>query len=303
MLVISPSHLSQHKELFNLFNQCSLDQADGDMLTCVVIDKGGHEMSFVKVSLEGKVALVTGGSRGIGRAIALNFADAGANVVISSRKLPELEAVSGELKAKGRRSLAIASHIAKPEDSKNLVQKIQAEFGRIDILVNNAGTNPYVGPLFKAEEWAWDATMNVNLKGPFILGQMVARMMKEQGGGSIINIASVAGLRASALNIYSVTKAGVIMLTKVMAKEWGRYGIRVNAIAPGIIKTKLSETLWKDPVKGEKAAHATSLGRIGVPEEIADVALFLASDASRYVTGDTIIVDGGELLGGSEYPE
>ena len=254
-------------------------------------------MTLDRFSLEGKVALVTGGSRGIGRAIALAFADAGADVAMSSRKLPDLEAVAEEIKARGRKSMALASHIAKIEDSQTLVAKVKSEWGRIDILVNNAGTNPYYGPLLDAEEWAWDVTMNVNLKGPFLLGQLVAKVMREQGGGSIINIASIAGIIPSELNIYSVTKAGLIMLTRVMAKEWGQYKIRVNAIAPGVVKTRLSEALWKEPAKGEEAARSKALGYIGLPEDIAGAALFLASDASSYLTGETILVDGGESVG------
>ena len=254
-------------------------------------------MALAKFSLEGKVALVTGASRGIGRAIALAFADAGADVAISSRKLPDLEAVAEEIKTKGRKSMALVSHIAKIDDSKTLVAKVKSEWGRINILVNNAGTNPYYGPLLDAEEWAWDVTMNVNLKGPFLLGQLVAKVMREQGGGSIINIASIAGIIPSELNIYSVTKAGLIMLTKVMAKEWGQYKIRVNAIAPGVVKTRLSEALWKEPAKGEEAARSKALGYIGLPEDIAGAALFLASDASSYLTGETILVDGGESVG------
>ncbi len=254
-------------------------------------------MNLARFSLEGKVALVTGGSRGIGRAIALALADAGADVAISSRKLPDLEAVADELKQKGVKSMAVASHIAKGEESKALVERVKGEWGKIDVLVNNAGTNPYYGPLLEVEEWAWDVTMNVNLKGPFLLSQVVAGVMKEQGGGSIINIASIMGIVPSELGIYSVSKAGIIMLTQVLAREWGQYKIRVNAIAPGVVKTKLSEALWKDPVKGEEAAKSKALGYIGVPEDIAGVALFLASDASSYVTGEVIVVDGGELVG------
>lgn len=254
-------------------------------------------MDTSKISLEGKVALVTGGSRGIGRAAALAFADAGANVVVASRKLPDLEPVAEEIKTKGVKSLAVAAHVAKTEDLQTLVDKTMAEFGRIDILFNNAGTNPYYGPLLDAEEWAWDVTMNVNLKGPFILAQMVARIMKNKDGGSIINTGSVASLRPGELNIYCVTKAGLMMLTEVMAKEWGQYGIRVNAIAPGVIKTRLSEALWKDPVAGEAVRKNMPLLRIGEPEEVGDVVLFLASDLSRYVTGVTIVIDGGSMLG------
>ncbi|MFC1932266.1 SDR family NAD(P)-dependent oxidoreductase [Chloroflexota bacterium] len=259
-------------------------------------------MDFTEVSLDGKVALVTGGSRGIGRTSALAFADAGADVVVASRKLPDLEGVAEEIKAKGRRSLAVASHVAKADELKNLVEQVKAEFGRIDILMNNAGTNPYYGPLMDAEEWAWDVTMNVNLKGPFLLSQLVAGVMKEQGGGSIINVSSTGGLRASELNIYSVSKAALIMLTQVMAKEWGQYNVRVNAIAPGIIKTQFSEPLWKEPAVGEAALKRTALLRLGEPEDVAGVALFLASDTSMYVTGETIVVDGGALLGGPSFP-
>ncbi len=240
-------------------------------------------MSIVSFSLEGKVALITGGSRGIGRAIALAFAENGADVAISGRKLPDLETAGEEIKATGRKSMAVPAHIAKLEESTNLVEKVKAEFGRIDILVNNAGTNPYNGPLIDAEEWAWDVTMNVNLKGPFLLSQLVARVMREQGGGNIINISSGAGITPSPLHIYSVTKAGLIMLTRVMAREWHQYNIRVNAIAPGMIKTRFSEVLWK----GTPAED-----RIAVPEDVAGAALYLASDASEYVNGETIAITG-----------
>ena len=160
--------------------------------------------------------------------------------------------------------------------------------------MNNAGTNPYFGPIIDAEEWAWDITMNVNLKGPFILSQLVAGVMREHGGGSIINTSSAGGLRPGrSQGIYSVTKAGLIMLTRVMASEWGEYGIRANAIAPGVIKTRLSEALWKEPSTGEAAARRTSLGRLGESEDIAGAVVFLASDASSYLTGETILIDGG----------
>jgi NAD(P)-dependent dehydrogenase (short-subunit alcohol dehydrogenase family) len=238
-------------------------------------------MGTANFSLENKVALVTGGSRGIGRAIALTFAENGADVAISSRKLPDLEQVAEEIRATGRKGIAISSHIAKAEESRNLVDRVKKEFGRIDILVNNAGTNPYMGPLVDAEEWAWDVVMNVNLKGPFLLSQMVARVMQEQGSGNIINIASTAGINPSALHMYSVSKAAMIMLTRVMAMEWGKDNIRVNAIAPGLIKTRFSEALWKGTPAEDRAA---------IPEDVAGAALYLASDASRFVNGQTIVV-------------
>jgi NAD(P)-dependent dehydrogenase (short-subunit alcohol dehydrogenase family) len=252
-------------------------------------------MSMVSYSLDGKVALVAGGSRGIGKACALAFAEAGADVVVSSRKLADLEVVADEIKSRGRKGLAIASHIGKIEESKNLVDKVMADFGRIDILLNNPGTNPHWGQIIDAEERAWDVTLNVNLKGIFFLSQMVARIMREQGGGgSIINTSSVGGLRPGAnQGIYSITKAALIMLTQVMAAEWGQFGIRANAIAPGVIKTRLSEALWKDPATGDAAAKLTALGRLGEPEDVAALVQFLASDASSFITGETIVVDGG----------
>ncbi|MBN1381858.1 MAG: glucose 1-dehydrogenase [Deltaproteobacteria bacterium] len=254
-------------------------------------------MDTSRFSLEGKCALITGGSRGIGRACALAFADAGANVAVSGRKLPGLEEVVSDIEAKGGKGFAVAAHVAKFNDSKMLVDKVMEKFGRIDILMNNAGTNPYNGFLLDAEEWAWDTTMNVNLKGPFMLSQLVARIMKEKGGGNIINTSSTGGMRAGGLSIYSVTKAALIMLTQCMAREWGQYGIRVNAIAPGVIETRLSEALWKDPAVGEAAAKRTALGFIGVPDDVVGAVLFLASNASRYITGTTIVMDGGALVG------
>ena len=260
-------------------------------------------MDFSKISMKGKVALVSGASRGIGEASALALAGAGADVVVASRKLSDLEKVAEQIKAKGVRSLAVAAHVAKIDESKNLVDTVMKEFGRIDVLFNNAGTNPYAGPLLDAEEWAWDTTFNVNLRGPFFLAQLVARVMKEQGGGCMINTASVGGLRASELNIYSVTKAAYIMLTQVMAKEWGQWGIRVNAIAPGLIKTRLAETLWKEPAASEAAVAGIALLRLGEPDDVAGAVLFLASDLAKYVTGETIVVDGGQLLGPPSYRE
>jgi dehydrogenase/reductase SDR family member 4 len=254
-------------------------------------------MNLSQFSLEGKVALVTGGSRGIGYASALAMADAGAHVVVSSRKIADLEPVAEEIRAKGVKGMAIAAHNAKREDSQALIEKVVQTFGRLDILVNNAGTNPYYGTLMDQDEKTYDITMNVNLKGIFFLSQLAAKVMKGQGGGSIINTSSIGGLRAGELGVYCVTKAAVIMLTQVMAKEWGQYNIRVNAIAPGIIKTRLSEALWKDPDVCEKAVAQIPLLRLGEPEELAGIVVFLASPAGSYVTGETIVVDGGRVHG------
>ena len=248
----------------------------------------------VDFSLKGKVALIAGGSRGIGRAIALAFAENGADIAVSARNLPDMEAVAAEIEARGQKCLPVVAHVGKVDESKALLEKVKKQYGRIDILVNNAGTNPYNGPHIDTEEWAWDITVNVNLKGPFLLSLMVAKMMREQGGGNIINMSSVAGIKPSRLYIYSITKAAIIKMTEAMARDFGQYNIRVNTIAPGVIMTRFSEFLWKTPEAGENVKKHNSLSMIGKPEDVAGAALYLASDASRYVTGATIVVDGGE---------
>ena len=258
-------------------------------------------MDISKFSLEGKVAIVTGGCQGIGHAIAKTFADAGADVVITcrGRELTHLEKAAEEIRASGRKCEGIPSHVAKIEDSKNLVEKVIAEFGKIDILVNNAGANPAMVSLMDVEEWVWDTIMSVNMKGAFFLSQLVAREMRKTGGGSIISIASFTGIRpdpSKELGFYSVSKSGAMALTRVMAQEWGQYNIRANAIAPGWIWTRLAAPMLKLPGREEERTKHTALGRIGMPEDVSTVALFLASDASGYVTGDTIFVEGGGLV-------
>jgi NAD(P)-dependent dehydrogenase (short-subunit alcohol dehydrogenase family) len=247
-------------------------------------------------SLSGKVALVTGGSRGIGKAIAVGLARSGADVAVTSRKLPDLEEVAKEIKGLGRRSMAVATHVGRVEEIKNLVPKVKEELGRIDILVNNAGTNPTMDSAIDIEERAWDSIMNLNLKGLFFLGQAVARIMKEQGGGKIINVASVAGITPDILPVYSISKAGVIMATKVMAQQWGQYNIRVNAIAPGLVKTRFSEALWSNPAIEQAVMDRTPLRRVAEPDEMVGAVIFLASDASSYVTGHILVVDGGSVI-------
>jgi len=246
--------------------------------------------------LQGKVALVTGGSRGIGRSIALGLADAGSDVVLASRKLPDLEAVAQEIAHRGRKALAVAANVRQVPEIESLVKKAMDEFGHIDILVNNAGTNPTFGSVFDVEEGVWDVTMGLNLKGYFFLSQAVGRLMKDKGGGSIINVASTAGIHPDlGLGVYSITKAGVIMLTQVLAQEWGQYNIRVNAIAPGVVKTRLSALLWSTPEIRKMVEGNTALGRVAEPDEMVGAVLFLASDASSYVTAQTIVLDGGHF--------
>jgi len=247
-------------------------------------------------SLSGKVALVTGGSRGIGKAIAVGLAKFGADVAVTSRKLPDLEQVATEIKGLGRRSMAIAAHIGRMEEINNLVPKVRDEFGKIDILVNNAATNPTMDQAMDVEERAWDSVMNLNLKGLFFLSQAVARLMKEQGEGKIINVASVAGITPDILPVYSISKAGVIMATKVMAQQWAQYNIRVNAIAPGLTKTRFSEALWSNPAVLQGAMVRTPLGRVAEPDDMVGAVVFLSSDASSYVTGHVLVVDGGTVI-------
>jgi NAD(P)-dependent dehydrogenase (short-subunit alcohol dehydrogenase family) len=245
------------------------------------------------LSLENKIALVTGASRGIGKAIALGLAQSGADVVIASRKKADLEKVAEEIQTMGRKCFPVATHIGRLEEIKNLVDKAVAEFGRIDILVNNAATNPTMAAAIDIDDRAWDSIMNLNLKGLFFLSQAVARIMKEKGGGKIINVASVAGISPDILPIYSISKAGVIMATKVMAQQWAIYNIRVNAIAPSLTKTKFSEPLWSNQDILNVAMSRTPLGRPAEPEEMVAAVIYFASDASSYVTGQVLAIDGG----------
>ena len=248
------------------------------------------------LSLDNKVALVTGASRGIGQAIAMGLARSGADVVIASRKIADLEKVADEIRKTGRKCLPVAAHIGRTEDINNLVGKAMEEFGRIDILVNNAATNPSMASAIDIDERAWDSIMNLNLKGLFFLSQAVARTMREKGGGKIINVSSVAGITPDILPVYSISKAGVIMATKVMAQQWAIYNIRVNAIAPGLTKTKFSEALWKNQDILNIAMSRTPLARPAEPEEMAGAVIYLASDASSYVTGQVLAIDGGMTI-------
>jgi NAD(P)-dependent dehydrogenase (short-subunit alcohol dehydrogenase family) len=253
-----------------------------------------RKSSLDKFRLSGKVALITGSSRGIGRAIALGLAEAGADVVLTSRKLADLQTVAQEISQMGRRALVVPANVRYLPEIDTLVKKSLEEFGRIDILVNNAGTNPTFGSVFNIDEAAWEVTTGLNLKGYFFLSQAAGKIMRDKGGGTIINISSINGISPGVgIGVYSISKAGVIMLTQVLAQEWGQYNIRVNTIAPGIVKTKLSQALWADPVRAKERVNSTALGRIAEPEEMVNAALFLASEASSYMTGQVLVLDGG----------
>jgi len=253
-------------------------------------------MSTPNLSLEGKVAIVTGGGTGIGRGIALEFAKAGADVVVASRTLSNLEKVGEKVRALGRRSLAVQTDISQKTDVDNLVQRVMGEFGGIDILVNNAVIFTRT-PVIEISEDDWDKTLDVNLKGYYLCCQAVGKGMVERRKGSIINVASTAGFRVGPTNstIYSIAKAGVIMLARGLAWELGSHNVRVNTIAPGTVRVERGRSRWSDPERLKQEEARMPLGRLGEPGDIGSVAVFLASDASRHITGSTIVVDGGLL--------
>ena len=247
-------------------------------------------------ALEGKIALVTGASRGIGEAIARGLAASGVTVVLASRKLEELEKVKEALISDGGAAIAVACNTGKPGEIAALFDRISNEFGRLDILVNNAATNPFAGLAVDVPEWAFDKTVAVNMKGYFLASQHAARMMIDQGSGVIINIASVAALVALPMQtVYSMTKAAVLAMTRGLARELGPHGIRVNAIAPGVVKTHFSKFLADSPKIAKPLLEATALKRFAEPSEIVGAALFLASDMSSYTSGTVIVCDGGAL--------
>jgi dehydrogenase/reductase SDR family protein 4 len=252
-------------------------------------------MAIPKFSLEGKVAIVTGGSRGIGRAIALGFAEAGADVVVASRTAADLEEVAGQIRGLGRRAVAVQADIAVRAEVDGMVRSTLEEFGTVDVLINNAAIN-IMRPLVELREEGWDKVMNVGLKGYYLCSQAAAKVMMEKRVGNIVNIASTGAVKAAVgLGAYGIAKAGVVMLTQLLAVELASYNIRVNCIGPSLVRTAFSQPMWANP-DVLKAIEATiPLGRIAEPEDIMSVALFLASDASSYITGQTIYADGGAL--------
>jgi NAD(P)-dependent dehydrogenase (short-subunit alcohol dehydrogenase family) len=254
-------------------------------------------MNVLHHSLAGKVAMITGGRRGIGKTIALAFAQAGADVAVCDivTEDGQLMGVAEEIQKVGRRSLAILADTSKRSDVEKMVGRVLQEFGTIDILVNNAGTAA-PGPLLELSDEAWDRVMNVNLKGYYLCAQTVGKRMAERKKGVILCIASQYAFRAApGMGVYCVSKAGVVMLARVLARELGNDGIRVNAIAPGLVKTDLSRNDWMNPDIRTQREAATPLERLAETSDLVGTALFLASDASAYVTGHTIVVDGGEI--------
>ncbi|RLA15180.1 MAG: short-chain dehydrogenase [Gammaproteobacteria bacterium] len=244
--------------------------------------------------LDGKVALVTGASKGIGEAMARGLAEFGASVVVSSRKQEAVDAVAEAFKDDGLEATGIAANMSSIEDIHALVEKTEKTYGGIDIIINNAAVNPVFGSIQDTDERAFDKIINVNLKGPFELCKKAYPILKQRGGGSIIHISSIGGLKPEAgIGIYSVSKAAINSLTQAMAQDWGVDNIRVNAICPGLIKTKFSEALWNDENILDRFIKHIPLNRAGVPDDIAGLAVFLASDAAAYCTGGLYLVDGG----------
>lgn len=250
------------------------------------------------IDLSGKVAIITGASRGIGESIARTLATAGARVVLASRKQESLDEVAAQIRGAGGEALAIAAHTGKKETLLALAQQTIENYGRIDILVNNAATNPHFGPTLEADDGLWMKTLEVNLMGNVWLTQAVVPQMRQQGGGKIINIASIVGLNPGRFQgIYSATKAALISLTRSLAMELGPDNIQVNAIAPGLVKTKFAQVLWENESMMQLVESRTPLGRIGQPDEIAGMALWLASPFSDFTTGAVMVIDGGVTVG------
>ena len=252
-----------------------------------------------KFDLSGKVAIVTGASKGIGECIARGLAEYGAKVIVSSRKQEAVDLVAESMNSEGYDALGIACNVGDKAQRENLIAKTREAFGGVDILVNNAATNPVFGKLAEAEESAFDKIIDVNLKACMMLSNLCFPIMKSRGGGAIVNIASVEGLRPSfGLGMYSISKAALIMLTKSQAKEWGRAGIRSNAICPGLIKTKFSAAIWQDEKTLNHIEQQLPSGRMAEPEEMVGLALYLASDAGSYSTGGVYTADGGYMIAG-----
>jgi NAD(P)-dependent dehydrogenase (short-subunit alcohol dehydrogenase family) len=252
-------------------------------------------MPTVNFSVKDKVAIVTGGSKGIGRSIALAFAENGADIVIAARGREALEKARGEIQATGRRCIALSADMADEKEWKRIVDETVGAFGGVDIVVNNAAASPPFGPIARTPSEDWDRVMKVNVKAPFALSSLCLPSMKERGGGSVINVTSNEAIRPSfGLGVYSVSKGAMVTLTQVCAKEWARVKVRVNCIAPGLVRTEMAAGLVEMFQKSGK--YPNPMRRVAEPEEIAAIALYLASDAGSYATGQTFVIDGGELI-------
>ncbi|MBL4891039.1 MAG: SDR family oxidoreductase [Rhizobiaceae bacterium] len=248
-------------------------------------------------SLKDKVVIITGSSRGIGRSIAEMFAKSGARVVVSSRTQEACAPVVEAIRSAGGEAISIPCHIGKKEQLQALVDQTKEKWGKIDVLICNAAINPTYGPLSELSDEAFDKIMGTNVRSTLNLCNMVLPGMAENGGGNVVILSSIAALRGnSVIGAYGISKAAEAALTRNLAVEWGPRGIRINALAPGLVKTDFARALWEDPARLEIAENKTPLRRIGQPDDIAGAALFLACDASSFITGQTIVADGGETI-------
>ena len=249
-----------------------------------------------RLRLDGRVAIVTGASKGIGEATARALAEAGARVVVSSRKQEAVDEVAHAISGAGGEAMAVACNVGRPDEARALVERTIAEWGGVDVVVNNAAVNPVYGPVLEQDDAVFDKIMAVNVKGPLEICRRAYASMAARGHGSVINVSSIGGLSPEpGLGLYSVSKAALISLTKVLAQEWGPAGVRANVICPGLIRTKFSQALWQDEQVLRHMLAEQPIKRVGVPEDVAGLALFLASDAAAYCTGGVHMVDGGYL--------
>lgn len=252
---------------------------------------------MARFDLSGKVALVAGASRGIGEAVAHGLAEHGATVICTSRKLEPCEKVAADIRANCGKAEAMVLHLGEVDTHQSVLDAIKDKHGRLDILINNGATNPYFGPAHETPEWAYDKTMEVNLKGPFYLTSKAIPMMLETGGGSVVNVASIDGIQPGLLRVvYGMTKAGLINMTKGFAKEYSQQGVRVNALLPGFTDTKLAAGLKDNPIMETYVNMNLSLKRMAQPEEMVGAVLFMVSDEASYFTGQGMVVDGGAVI-------
>ncbi|NNE58391.1 MAG: glucose 1-dehydrogenase [Hellea sp.] len=251
---------------------------------------------MARFDFTGKVALIAGASRGIGEAIAHGLAEHGATVICTSRKLEACEKVAEDIRAKGLQASAKTLHLGEIDSHQAVVDEIMAEHGRLDYLVNNGATNPYMGPAHQAESWAFDKTFEVNVKGPYFLSSKCVPLMLQNGGGAIVNVASIDGLNPGIFRvIYGMTKAAVINMTKGFAKEYGQQGVRVNSLLPGFTDTKLASALKENPM-AQKLIKTLPIQRMAQPEEMVGAVMYMLSDEGSYFTGQTMTVDGGATI-------